>query len=273
MSLAGVVEAASDRFDFKVGGHGFVWSYPERLPGRSRTIRLDIAVLFVGDEAEAGVAPRQARPLFHRPRLRQRTPRHGAVGLRILTVATNPDRASYFPAIEKKYGQPMTYWFDRMAQISDRKYAEQIAFLGENHGFSQAHANALVLYSRGSTNAHRVTTIDEYLEPFDDTKRATVRAIFTAITSVHPAASLVVAWNQPMINLNGQYIFGVSVHSHHILIAPWGNDVLEKFRPRLTDYKVNKKTIQVPVDWKPDVTLIRDMVDARVAEINGLSGS
>ena len=149
----------------------------------------------------------------------------------------------------------------------------QIAFLRENHGFSQAHANALVLYSRGSTNAHHVTTIDEYLEPFDDTKRATVRAIFTAITSVHPAASLVIAWNQPMINLNGQYIFGVSVHSHHILIAPWGNDVLEKFRPRLTDYKVNKKTIQVPVDWQPDVALIRDMVDARIAEINGPSGS
>ena len=52
MSLAGVVETESDGFDFKVGGHGFVWSYPERLPGRSRTIRLDIAVLFVGDEAE-----------------------------------------------------------------------------------------------------------------------------------------------------------------------------------------------------------------------------
>jgi len=63
------------------------------------------------------------------------------------------------------------------------------------------------------------------------------------------------------------------VLSNHILIAPWGQDVLEKFRPRLTDYKVNKKTIQVPVDWQPDVELIRDMVDARIAEINGPSGS
>jgi uncharacterized protein YdhG (YjbR/CyaY superfamily) len=61
------------------------------------------------------------------------------------------------------------------------------------------------------------------------------------------------------------------VHSHHILIAPWGDGILEKFRPRLTDYKVNKKTIQVPVDWQPDVTLIRDMVDAHIAEISGPS--
>ncbi|MGB8650753.1 MAG: hypothetical protein WCD35_08840, partial [Mycobacteriales bacterium] len=38
--------------DFRVGNMGFVWSYPERHPGRSRVIRTDIAVLYVGDEAE-----------------------------------------------------------------------------------------------------------------------------------------------------------------------------------------------------------------------------
>jgi len=29
-----------------------VWSYPERRPGERRVIRADIAVLYVGDEAE-----------------------------------------------------------------------------------------------------------------------------------------------------------------------------------------------------------------------------
>jgi hypothetical protein len=52
MSMSGVVEIESDGFDFRVAGHGFVWSYPERLPGRTRVIRSDIAVLFVGDEEE-----------------------------------------------------------------------------------------------------------------------------------------------------------------------------------------------------------------------------
>ncbi len=181
-------------------------------------------------------------------------------------MATNPDRASYFPAIEKKYGQPMSYWFDQMAEISDRKYPEQIAFLRENHGFSQAHANALVMYSRGSKSAHRVGTIDEYLAPHDETKRKTVHAILKAITSKYPKMETVIAWNQPMLKLDGQYIFGVMVLTNHILMAPWSKDVLEEFAPRLTDYKVNKKTIQVPVDWKPDVKLLRDMAAARIAE-------
>jgi hypothetical protein len=52
LALPDVVEIDSDGFDFRVAGQGFVWSYPERRPGQPRRIRTDIAVLFVGDEAE-----------------------------------------------------------------------------------------------------------------------------------------------------------------------------------------------------------------------------
>ncbi len=52
LALPHAVEVESDGFDFRVADKGFVWSYPERRPGRRRLIRTDIAVLFVGDEAE-----------------------------------------------------------------------------------------------------------------------------------------------------------------------------------------------------------------------------
>jgi hypothetical protein len=52
LALPDVVEIDSEGFDFRVGGKGFVWSYPERVPGKKRVIRTDVAVLFVGDEAE-----------------------------------------------------------------------------------------------------------------------------------------------------------------------------------------------------------------------------
>ena len=35
LALADVVEIDSDGFDFRVAGRGFVWSYPERRPGRA----------------------------------------------------------------------------------------------------------------------------------------------------------------------------------------------------------------------------------------------
>jgi hypothetical protein len=52
LTLPHVAEIESDGFDFRVAGKGFIWSYPERTPGKPRLIRTDIAVLFVGDEAE-----------------------------------------------------------------------------------------------------------------------------------------------------------------------------------------------------------------------------
>jgi hypothetical protein len=52
LGLPHVVEIDSDGFDFRVGDKGFVWSYPERQPGKPRVIRTDVAVLYVGDEAE-----------------------------------------------------------------------------------------------------------------------------------------------------------------------------------------------------------------------------
>src|ERR1700755_3674806 len=52
LGLPQVEEIDSDGFDFRVEGKGFVWSSPERIPGQRRVIRTDIAVLFVGDEAE-----------------------------------------------------------------------------------------------------------------------------------------------------------------------------------------------------------------------------
>ena len=51
-SLEGVEEIDSEGFDFRVTGKGFVWSYPQREGGKARMIRTDIAVLYVGDEAE-----------------------------------------------------------------------------------------------------------------------------------------------------------------------------------------------------------------------------
>jgi hypothetical protein len=52
LALPDVAEIDCVGFDFRVGGQGFVWSYPERTPGQRRVIRVDVAVLYVGDEAE-----------------------------------------------------------------------------------------------------------------------------------------------------------------------------------------------------------------------------
>ena len=59
-----------------------------------------------------------------------------------------------------------------------------------------------------------------------------------------------------------RYVFGVSVAKQHLTLAPMGDGVLDAFRPRLTGYEVNKKTLRVPSDWSVDGALLCDMVTA-----------
>ncbi len=178
----------------------------------------------------------------------------------------DPSREAHFPAIEKKYGEKMSYWFIVMAAVEGKKYPEQIAHLRENFGFSQAHANALVMYSRGSTSAHRFETPTQYFKSIDPVQAKTIKKMFKAITEKYPELELVIAWNQPMLRKGTFYVFGASVTKGYILIAPWSTKVLDKFRPKLTEYKVNKKTIAVPSDWDVDAKLLQAMVKARLAE-------
>jgi uncharacterized protein len=177
---------------------------------------------------------------------------------------TNPDRSSHFPAIEKKYGQPMSYWFDLMKEVANLKYPEQIGFLRENYGFSQAHANALVLYSRGNTTSKRFNTLDDYLDKLDGLQRDTIQEICDVILKDFPGSEVVIAWNQPMIKRDGQYLFGMWAAKNHITVAPWGGD-LNGFEDRLQKYVVKKKTFQVPNDWKVDRKLLRDLIKASIA--------
>jgi hypothetical protein len=81
LALPEVEEIDSEGFDFRVAGKGFVWSYPERRPGKPRRIRTDIAVLYVGDEAE-----KQAL-LLGEPEMFFTTPGYGKMPLVLLRLA------------------------------------------------------------------------------------------------------------------------------------------------------------------------------------------
>ena len=54
--------------------------------------------------------------------------------------------ASYFPSIEKKYGQPIDHWTKLVDQQKDMKHMEVVNWLKTEHGLGHGHANAIVAY-------------------------------------------------------------------------------------------------------------------------------
>ncbi len=169
------------------------------------------------------------------------------------------DRTRYWPAIEKKHAEPMEHWFALLQPLEGRKYDEQMAVLQGEHGFSRAHANAVVMYFRGSTTSRRHATLEDYLAGAAPDVAATVRAVIDSIRASYPDLELVIAWNHPMLKRGDDYVFGVSAAKAHVLLGPWNADVLVDLAPRLQGYVVNKKTVRVPAGWDVDHALLRDM--------------
>lgn len=55
--------------------------------------------------------------------------------------------ASYFPSIEKTYGQPMQHWFDVIEPLLDRPHMQIVAALKMDHAMGHGHANAIVAHA------------------------------------------------------------------------------------------------------------------------------
>ena len=186
-------------------------------------------------------------------------------------MASGGDRAAQFPAIEKKHGKPIAHWLKQVEKLGDAKYADQLDLLVSKHGFSRAHANAVVMYSRGSTSTRKFDDPESFLAALGGEREATARAILRAISKKFPELELVVAWNQPMFKTGKHYVFGLSAATNHLTIAPWGG-ISDDVRSRLNGLVANKKTVQVPIGWKPDAGLLTAMVNERLAQV-GYSNS
>lgn len=161
----------------------------------------------------------------------------------------------------------MSFWLERLAELDDAKYPEQIAFLREGHGFSQTHANALVMYFRGSATSRRFANPEQYFASLPPVAARTVRLIFTTVTDVHPGLELVIAWNQPMLRAEHGYVLGVSASKNHLTVNPFSDKALAACSSWLKGLKVNKKTFIVPLDWSPDADLLLRLVTVRLAEL------
>lgn len=182
-------------------------------------------------------------------------------------MAASGDRRAVFPAVEKKHGKPAAHWLKLLKDLGDAKYAEQMSFLQERHGFSRAHANALVMYSRGSTSSQRFDGPTAYFASIPPTQRALSKKMFTAVQTKHPHLTLEVAWNQPMLRKGKDIVFAVGSSSNHLLINLGSKKVIDGFADRLANFEVNKYTIRVPLDWKVNATLLNALVSARLREL------
>ena len=114
----------------------------------------------------------------------------------------------------------------------------------------------------------RFNSVEEYLASVDPAKERTLRSVIDLILAQFPELESKISWNVPTIHRNGKYVAGICAYKNHLTFSPWSPRVIEDFKARLGKFVVWKNCFQIPVDWEIDRKLLKDLVRARLAELD-----
>ena len=110
--------------------------------------------------------------------------------------------------------------------------------------------------------SRRPTTIDEYLAPLSEDKRAALERLRKIIRAAAPKAEECISYQLPAFCLDGKAFIWIGAAANHCAVYGVGGadaDVLES-------YDTSKGTIRFQPDKPLPATLVRKLVKARIAK-------
>ena len=114
----------------------------------------------------------------------------------------------------------------------------------------------------------KFNSVKEYLASQDPAKERTLRSVIDLILAEFPELESKISCNVPTVHRNGKYVVGVCAYRHHLTFSPWSSRVIEALKVRLGKFVLSKNCFQIPVDWEIDRELVKDLVRARLAELD-----
>jgi uncharacterized protein YdhG (YjbR/CyaY superfamily) len=114
--------------------------------------------------------------------------------------------------------------------------------------------------------AARPTTIDEYLAPLSDDKRAALEKLRKTIKAVAPAAEEYISYGLAAFRLDGRPLVAIGATANHCALYLMSGSTLAAHQEVLKRYDTSKGTIRFPADKPLPVPLVRKLVKARIAE-------
>jgi uncharacterized protein YdhG (YjbR/CyaY superfamily) len=126
----------------------------------------------------------------------------------------------------------------------------------------------VLMHQQRSRRRPKFNSVEEYLASLDRTKESTLRSVIDLILTQLPELESKISWNVPAIHRNGKYVVGVCAYQHHLTFSPWSSRAIEDFEVRLGKFVLFKNCFQIPVGWEIDGELVKDLVRARLAELD-----
>jgi uncharacterized protein YdhG (YjbR/CyaY superfamily) len=107
-------------------------------------------------------------------------------------------------------------------------------------------------------------TIDEYLAPLSNEKRAALQKLRRAIKSAAPKAEECISYQIPAFRLGGRMLVAFGAAANHCAFYA-GSAPVEGYKDELKAYDTSKGTIRFQADSPLPATLVRKLVKAQIA--------
>lgn len=114
--------------------------------------------------------------------------------------------------------------------------------------------------------------IDEYIAVFPPETQALLTQIRELIRATAPDATETISYAIPTFDLNGKHLVHFAGFPKHVGFYPIPSG-MEAFKEELAPYKQGKGSVQFPLDEPLPVDLIRRIVEFRVGEVRGTTGT
>jgi uncharacterized protein YdhG (YjbR/CyaY superfamily) len=108
--------------------------------------------------------------------------------------------------------------------------------------------------------------IDQYLSTLDQPKRATLAQLRDTIVAIVPNAEQCISYGMPAFKLQGKTIAGFAAFKSHLSYLPHSGSVIPQLAKETEGYTKTKGSLHFPVDKPLPKKLVKQLLDARMAE-------
>jgi uncharacterized protein YdhG (YjbR/CyaY superfamily) len=109
--------------------------------------------------------------------------------------------------------------------------------------------------------------VDAYLRGLEEPKRSTLETLRRTILEIVPAAEQVISYRVPAFRVSGTTVAGFAAFKNHLSYLPFSGSVLGQLADDLHEYSMTKSALHFPVDRPLPKTLVRKLIQTRLADL------
>jgi uncharacterized protein YdhG (YjbR/CyaY superfamily) len=108
--------------------------------------------------------------------------------------------------------------------------------------------------------------VTEYIDRFDEPKRATLRKLRETIIEIIPEAEQGLSYTVPAFSLEGTVVAGFAAFKNHLSYLPHSGSVFPELETELAAYSKTKGALHFPIDEPLPKELVKKLIDVRISQ-------